>query len=323
MASDNFSQVAKFLLPSWIYDGGEGETVVTIVTSMIDASLERLYQGVVSRFPSYAGESALAKIGEERGISRGRLEAKDNYVRRLLAWRYPRGHRVRGAAFALLDQIRAYFGGAKCWTIDARGNRHELSTDGAQSHAHGVAWNWDAVSGWSRFWAVADVSTVMHAHPGWGSPELWGGALGLGTYTIGAVGLQPGDADAMRSLVRGARAWKPAGTRAEWLVLSLDGSAPMPDATWANWSANVAGVQTPTRSDDYRYVSFAPTWNNVYAGNAANYVASAVVADGTTYTGDATTYHAGADLPGAPYYTGDATTYHASVQLADDGDLAP
>lgn len=135
-------------LTAWWQHEGEGDLLLQALALVKDASLERMKAGLEARFPSLAGKSAQALIGADRAIRRGRVESDATYARRLKKWRYPRGHRVRGNAFALLDQIWAYFAsddktGIYCWTIDAHGNRHTRDVDGTESYSYGNAWNWD------------------------------------------------------------------------------------------------------------------------------------------------------------------------------------
>lgn len=319
----NFQSVAKYLLPSWIYDGGEGERVASVVSATVDASLERVYQSVVSRFPSYAGDSALAKIGEDRGITRGRTESREHYAARLIRWRYPRGHRVRGNAFALLDQISEYFGGLACWTIDRSGNRCDVGTDGSTSSSTGNTWTWDAgpPEEWSRFWIVLEGGDAIRPHPPIADITFWGGNLGTPGYAIGQLGAITEDVQAVRRMLDW-RAWRPAGAQPEWLVVNL-GTTITPDATWAHWSKNLAGVQVPARNSSCRYWSLDPLHNNVYAGDDTNFPSLVTMPDATLYGGDPTRFPLTPVMPDGTTYAGDPTKFPTLVRLVDDGDPIP
>src|SRR6187549_1469002 len=102
--------IYKFLVPSWL-SAGDGGLVLDTLTDQIDDSVEKMRESLVARFPTYAQDDALTLIGQDRLIPRGRAETSEHYAQRLIAWRYPRGHRVRGSAFALLNQVSEYFGG--------------------------------------------------------------------------------------------------------------------------------------------------------------------------------------------------------------------
>jgi hypothetical protein len=296
----NFRGLYKYMVPSWLYEG-EGEIVLHSLSLILDAATQRMRDGLTARFPVYAGDSALALIGRDRGIPRGRAETVAHYAARLTAWRYPRGHRTRGSAFALLEQVSEYFGGIGCWTIDANLNRHVRTADGTEAYSYGYPWEWDTqpASNWSRFWLVVD-GPAMPADPVFE------------------------DVRAIRALFYGAIPWRPAGTQPEWMILQdAFGDIVIPAGDdWSRWSVNVAGAQLPLRWYGNRYWSLDPEHNNEYAGNPANFAAETLMADGTTYAGgDPTSFPASATLPSGATYAGDPTSFPVLVRLVDDGDL--
>lgn len=259
----NFRTLYRWLVPGWMLGEGpetlendkrEGERVLFAISMMLDAATERLDQALRMRFPSMAGPDALTLIGRDRGIPRGRSETAEHYAQRLIGWRYPRGHRVRGSAFALLNQVFEYFGRAKCWTIDVKGTRHDRAADGTESYSYGNAWNWDGVwsagQPWARFWLNVDLSTAdasFEAHPGIGSGTCWGEKVGNPDTTIGVLGMTPQDGKAIRRLHQPPRPWKPAGTRAEYAIYSLTGDEPSPDGSWSDRRGRLAASQAGFR----------------------------------------------------------------------------
>lgn len=227
------------LTPSWLYNG-EGELVLYSLMKILDAFDTRVREGHEAKFPTRTSEDGLDRLGSDREVLRGRDENRESYAQRLIEWRYPRGHRVRGSAFAILTQVSAYFGGVRCWTIDQNGNRHDRALDGTESYSYGNAWNWDGAPttpNWARFWIVIDASTTdgISEPPTWDDPDLWGGrtydqAAAAG-FTIDCNGVSAQDVKAIRDLFTG-RAWNPSGTLPEWVVITFDGSDPVPDGTW-------------------------------------------------------------------------------------------
>jgi hypothetical protein len=224
------------MVPSWLSEG-DGGLVLESLAGIKDAFTERMLLGLEARFPSRAGESALALLGSDRGILRGRTETQAHYAARLLSWRYPRGHRTRGSAFALLEQVSEYFGGIRAWTIDYSGNREERAADGTETFEQGYAWNWDsAVTTVYRFWLVLDPVPQNPAIEPW--PAVLGAydnslIPGRG-FTVGHQGVTHEDALAIKKLFRGSRQWKPAGTAQQFAVIGFDAAAPVPDGAWGN-----------------------------------------------------------------------------------------
>lgn len=322
MAS-RFRAVYRWLVPRWV-NSGEGTLVLHAMTMLVDAFTERLRQGLEARFPSRGAESALALTGADRGIIRGRDETAAHYAQRLIAWRYPRGHRVRGSAYALLEQVSEYFGGALCWTLDTTGTTFTRTATGVESKTPATApTTWYADAEWARFWLFIDgPSAGLTEHPDFGDAALWGGALGLEGYTVGQLGATVYDVQAIRRMLSG-RAWKPAGTRAEWAVITSVSAPPSVaiDSTWEHWSHVVAGVQRPSRDPGSRYWSLSPELNNRYAGDETSWPAASQLVDGTTYAGNPASFPASVALPSGATYVGNPASYPVDILLVDDGDF--
>jgi hypothetical protein len=326
-----FEAAFRWLVPAWLL-AFDGDAIMRTIARTLDENVARFREGLEARFPerAVATDGALAKLGKDRGIPRGRTEAAEHYAGRLVEWRYPRGHRVRGSAWALLAQVSEYWGSIPCFTVDASGNRYARTGTGFEYVTHGTVWDWDAqpTSNWARFWVVIDGAGVFGATGAW--PTF---ASTPGT-TIGQTGATVDDVAAMRRLMTGM-AWRPAGTQPEWILVALSALGietfdetfdetfgdefPAPAVTWERWSAIVGGVQEPVRSAAYRYWSLAPAHNNTYGGNDAQFCAASRMPDGTTYAGDPTSFPLTEPLPGGRTYAGDATKFATSVLLPDDG----
>lgn len=323
-----FRHLISYLLPGWM-TGEDGGKVAYSLALMADIAREIARQRLNARFPSRTPSDGLVLVGQERGILRGRDEAADAYARRLKAWRGRTGHRTRGNAFALLRQIWAYFGGAVASeTIDRRGNRFQIAADVTGSETFeidGGEFDWDgapATPRWARFWTVLYADGLFTAwDPFAGVPpvaNIWGGALGTPGYTLGQNGATPADVSAITGLFKGSRAWKPAGTRCEWIIVRLNGStAPVPDGTWGTWSKNDGGNQTRTRPTTYRYWH---VYGYEYAGDPTNFPeTSDGVSESALFSGDPPDFPTSVTLPGGTVYGGDSASFPLSAVLPDDG----
>lgn len=325
MAS-RFRNIYKFLVPSWLSQD-DGDKVLYSLALIKDAAVERLRQGLEARMPTRASLSANELSGKSRGIPRGRSETNEHYAARLLRWRWPGGHRVRGSAWALLEQISEYFGGVKISSIDTTGRRHVRTADGTESITSdpGDWLNWGSSARWWRFWLFFEPNTEISVEPqpDFGDPALWGGAIGTPGYSIGQVGLSVDDADGVKRLLRAPIPWRPEHTYGEWLVLSfgVDDILPSPSSSWVHWSENVGGTQQATRDPSFRYWSLSPEINNTYAGDPTNFPEASDNVDGSgEYGGDPTSFPSSVVLPSGKVYVGDPTKFPASARLVDDGD---
>lgn len=235
----SFLSALKWLVPSWLNDG-----ITQSHATVIDEFTARARAGLEARFPSRAGDDALVLIGQDRAIIRGRSETARNYARRLQGWRYPYGHRVRGSALALLDQVYNYFGGytpdnplANVQSVDQNGTRFFLTSAGPD-FGSGFVWNWDGLAGYpyrGRFWLILRGLTGIAPGPVIGaSTGLWGGAIGAGAgRTIGTSGVDVQDILTLQGLMGGLTPWRPAGTMGQWMIVSFTTSGnPAPTGNW-------------------------------------------------------------------------------------------
>lgn len=254
-----FRSILSFLTPSWLYNSDEplgedpvheGSLLFHSLSLLSDAFTRRALEGLESRFPTRAGTAALDLLGDSRGILRGRDETNAHYAARLVSWRYPRGHRVRGGAPALLEQISEYFGGIRCWTIDKSGNRYTREVDGTLTIEHGVTWDWDgeAVTPlWGKFWIGLDPNPDRPLIVRW--PTFDGGSWGGLTfeeivaagYTLDHQGISAQDAAAIKGLVRGGSLlWRPDHAEPVFLVVRFTDPAvssfPAPGGAWGTWA---------------------------------------------------------------------------------------
>ncbi len=342
----------KSAMPSW-QSSGEGEAVFWSLLRMGDALLLHSKQALYAHFPTKTGPSANAKHGQVRGIVKGRSESNANYAQRLTQYRYPRGQRVKGNPFAVLDQIVEYWATAdrktsvRCYIVTEMGavqmrgatqiylpdtpvySRDVELTD----YQYSLAFSWDGKDSetyWSRFLVYITPNPQLPgiaATPNLGDPTLWGGAVGTPGYVIGMVGWTPADTVVMRKLFYDRRQWKPAWTRALWMLVQLSNwttEAAVSDGSpyWEHWSFQDAGVRRAARSDVYRYICLSPGLNQ-YPGNPAQWTESFVEPDGITeYSGDPTNWPATITLATGVSYAGNPNKWPTAIQLVDDGDAA-
>jgi hypothetical protein len=246
-----FRSIFYKLVPPWL-SSGEGELVLLVLHTIKDASLERMRQAHLARYPSFSDDAGLDLIGRDRRIIRGRSEAREHYVERLKRWRWPRGHRVRGSAYALLEQVSEYWGGILVQSFDVNQTKHERDPDGVESYARDTGWDWDGdVSAWARFWLVLWPNPEIPEIKAW--PDLLtAGASPLPTnsLSIGQQGVTQDDLRSMRRLFR-APSWKPAGTKTQyWVVVLGDRNTPQPvdpAGEWGTIPGRIAAQQANPR----------------------------------------------------------------------------
>lgn len=307
MAS-RFRAVWRWVTPYWLQNGDGGKVGEALMT-LVDANVQRLRDGMIQRYPSYAGEEALALLGRDRGILRGRDETAEHYAARLIAWRWPRGHRVRGNAFALLEQWAEYWGSLGAVAVfTAKGKRCHRDTDGTQTKT-AVSWTWDTepASQWSRFWGWLDGSALFTVLS---FPYADTDTIGLGGSTVG-------DWRAVVGLLYGKRPWRMAGSLPMWLVVSLDGSEPTPDATWERWGKVDGTNLVPSRPTTMRFVAMRDALRE-YPGDPERWTNGSSTTEFGVITGDPDSFPATISLPDGTSYAGNPDNFPATITLPDD-----
>lgn len=235
-----FRDIWKFIVPGWL-QRGEGELIQFVEGLVLDAFAERCHQSAYLMLPSVAPSDALDKIGSDRGLPRGFIEPEDAYRERLVRWRYPRGHRVRGNATGLLEQVALAIAGTQYDTVDARGTRYTVDSAedaGTPTVERGVAWDWDAeatLPNWGRFWIVVKSTGAL-----WPSFDdgAWGDTVDAPPEVcLAGEGVHAGSVAAVRRIVQvGRLSWTPAGRRPIYLVLWFENDTyPAPTGDWDSW----------------------------------------------------------------------------------------
>lgn len=266
-----FRLARKKITARWLTEG-EGELVGYSIDLMVDTFVQRVYLGLLARFPETAPVDALPPMGRDRRVIRGINEAVTSYVGRLLRWADDR--KTAGNPFALLTKLAETTGpGVRFRTVDNRGNWYTRNVDGTwEVHIEGAAWDWDSLTAeparhfgdpsgpiidrWSRFWVIIyPPATLWTEGVGWNDPDR--GAWAESTSETWGSTAPREHVETIRAIVAD---WKPAGTRCVNIIVafdaaSFDPTAPssFPAGDWGRWSKNVAGVQVPARLATARY----------------------------------------------------------------------
>jgi hypothetical protein len=245
--------------PRWLVDDdGESTLVQYSLDLVIDASLERLYLGMLARYPDTAAllgiEGALEAIGRDRRTLRGLgPETATSYATRLKRWLVDA--KKRGSPFMLMQKLQEYIAaGSSFRTVDARGNWFSRSATGVETYTLNTGnWNWDSTvpsSQWARFWVIIYPGTRWSHAPTWGSGEVWGD-----TEKTWGTTATPSEVAGVRGIVAD---WKPAGTRCANIIIAFDPAsfsptAPEPDGQWGKPHKMVGGAWVPSRLTTANY----------------------------------------------------------------------
>lgn len=263
MASPRFRTLRKFLAPRWLTEE-EGELVGYSLDIVADAFVDRLFRGLLARFPQNGpnGETAptdaLTAIGRDRRVVRGLSDTDATYAAKLLPWLDDRAR--QGNPYMLMQKLAEYLGPLPSFrTVDARGNWYSRAADGTETALlKQENWDWSGEplgERWSRFWVIVYPGALWSANTeDWGT-DTWGaGGWGEAVETWGTTALRE-HVETVRAIVAD---WMPAGTRCVNIIVALDANsfdptAPEPDGLWEHWSKNVGGVQVPARLATARY----------------------------------------------------------------------
>lgn len=251
----------KAIVPNWLANRpglNIGFKFLYVIALMGDVMLEVALQGVRASWPGRGTNTALALVGQGRGILRGESETNRSYAARLRAWLTTWEN--AGSAEVLAQQIQAYLANTPIVrVVDRSGNWVTANADGTTTFQVDTTWNWDGVSNperagwWSDLWIIVTPSEWPVYAGGLEDPAFeaaWGTTTGFGLgHEVPRAAV-----DAILGLVH---AWKGAHTWVEAIIFSSNpalfqpghlGVVGNPDGTWGKWSKNVQGVQTPART---------------------------------------------------------------------------
>jgi hypothetical protein len=250
-----FRQLFRVLAPRWLTTG-HGELVFYSLGLIMDAFAQRGRESILARFPDFAPDDALSRMGHDRRIVRGFDEPRETYSARLK--RFLDDWKKAGMAPSILRQVLAYLAPHEliARTVNATGTWVTVDADGVVSQE--VTWptpNWDWDGDpdlWARFWVILyPPATLWDTDGTWGDPGTWGDG---GTWGTTAT---PEQVESVRSIVRD---WKPGAALAPYIIIAFDGasfdpesSAGLPDGTWGTWGTGGSGARVPTRLDTARY----------------------------------------------------------------------
>lgn len=325
-----FENLFRWMTPGWLRKG-DGAAVLRSLARQLDESVTRFRAGLNARFPTRCNDDeTLARVGADRGITRGRDETRDHYASRLTAWRYPRGHRTRGSAYALLEQVVLYLGEGSA-LLDANGLISMFDRTGLfNAYSRTFRWGPPDPSLWARFWITLCAQGYAANSPAWGDSSLWGGGFGS-DVAIGLVGITPTDIATIRRLFSGL-AWKPAGTQQEWLIVETADSGGQhflpegpygtyPGVNYHRWSRLNGDTLDRARDPAFRYVSLDPGHNNTTSGDPDQFCKYAVKVDRSapSFHGDRNSFPLSVTLPTGLICGGNSSRFPVNVQLVDDG----
>lgn len=147
----SFLKVFQAILPPWL-QRTEGLKLIGGIADVIDDHQDRLVGGVKLRFPGLYTLEGIDRIGKERRLRRGPTESAEVFADRLQRWW--EDLRLKGNAYALLEQMLVYFTGTLSPPYDVvsyRGLRHVMDVNGDITR-DSITWGNDESGNWSQVW---------------------------------------------------------------------------------------------------------------------------------------------------------------------------
>lgn len=275
MAFAGFRNALASAVPKWMQNRPFfqiGFKILWAFASVLDFFFAQVTEGQAAAWPGIGTPTALALIGQSRGILRGEIETSPAYAKRLQGWRAT--WEGAGSSEVLVKQIQAYLGNTPTVrVVDRAGNWVSIAPDGTttkvQAGSASWVWNWDGTSNperssatapwWSDLWIIVypcEWPVTAGTTGGGGLDAIWGRSdIGIGHAVPRAAN------DAIRAL---AQQWKGAHTWVEAIIWSYDATLFDPavvnasnptDGTWGNWAYDARdgnGMQ-PRRAASARY----------------------------------------------------------------------
>lgn len=262
--SHNLRHAIKSYVPNWLSNRVGFQSAFKILYAcalLCDSLIAFGLQGIDAAWPGRGTPTALALIGQGRGLIRGIGESDDSYAARLRAWLTT--WRNSGSPEVLAQLIQSYLGGMPVVrVIDRAGNFVTANADGTTTKVSDPTWNWDTVLNperagwWSDIWIVIYYSNATWPYYTSFTDPAWDAAWG--TYNNFGLGFEitrepvEGISQIVASF-KGAHTWVSAVIFTTDVTLFVPGSlgnSGNPDGTWGNWSkpVGIPMVQRRARS---------------------------------------------------------------------------
>ncbi len=259
-------------IPSWWAGPNRGRFLFSLGL-VADMGIEWTFRGMQERFPLFCSEEALTWHGRDRQIFRGPAESALSYRTRLVKWR--RAWRRAGTAWAILEQVQAYFAPevpivrlvthsvsrdvAHWWTRGADGSEVRVEADPSN-------WDWDSADPFrpatldncdTRFWIIVyqdpNTGQIFRQYP---EEDTQDPDLSWGTTA---------QTQKARDIVTIAKYWKAAGSWCAGLIVAFDpasfsptgSGADYPDGTWHLYG-DPDDDYAPNRLQTARYMEDVP-----------------------------------------------------------------
>ena len=248
-----FRDSLRRIVPPWLSERvASGMTVgfrtLQGMIAPLDDATDRLVQGVQAAWPGLGTPSALAFVGRNRGMIRGKGESDLNYGSRLTRWldRW----RITGSQEAIARAIHEYVSGRpKVRVVNRAGICVTVGHDDTLTKTD-VKWDWDSktnperVGYWSELWVIVYTPPWSESGPQLNSPSA---VLGTRTTGLGHLVTRE-EVDAIRGLLA---QWKAAHSLIRAVVFTYDASlfdpavpSSWPNGRWGQWSANSISIPT-------------------------------------------------------------------------------
>lgn len=262
----NIRDALRGIVPNWLSDRqgfNVGFAILYVIALMCDFLVDKMLQGLAAAWPGAGTPTALYLVGQSRGLPRGATETDDEYAVRLRAyldfWADDAGE---PAALAQLVQL-AVGDNAVVRVVDRHGTFNTCNADGSITTEVDTSWNWDETDypergalpdpWWSDLWVIVYIDAAKWRFYSDLSDSDWVASWGGDNYGLGMMVPRPPVA-AVHNVVsafKGAHNYAVAVIFANDTSLFVPGAlGAYPDGHQANFSRNVAGVQTPDRIAD-------------------------------------------------------------------------
>jgi hypothetical protein len=252
-------------VPNWLSDRlglNVGFTVLFTIALIADALVETMFEGVAAAWPGSTGTpTALPYIAQSRGLFLGYQQSDADAATFLQGWLDI--WKYAGAPFMLAQLVQTYLGNnLVVRVVERRTGATRFTTIDENNDVSFVdddTWDWDETqyparaAFWSDLWIIVYLTDGRWPHyTTLGDSEFlttWGtyGNVGCGFQIPQTVS---NDLKSLASIFKGAHTYVRAFifTTDDTIFVPESLGGAYPNGYWADWSRNLADVQTPSRS---------------------------------------------------------------------------
>jgi hypothetical protein len=255
--SGGLRSILPKIIPNWLANRigkNAGFRFLWVMACTIDFFIQAMLEGFRAPLPGVGTSTALATIGQSRGLLQGISETADAFIVRLQNWIAIA--KTQGSQMGIVTQMHAYLGlsAGTISVINRAGVWTVINIVGTVTRGSYPLWDWDSISTPYRSGYWSDEWVITAGQPWNFRGAHYGDGLTFGRDTLGVTHLV--DRLAYSGALSVLNQFKAAHSNVRSIIFGGDFTSP--DGVWGKWGQviNFMGNTYYEPSDRFLYLAY-------------------------------------------------------------------